>query len=88
MSQGDDFIGSWNEGKSPELGEKWTLIDDPIQHIHETMGLLNESIEGSDRTEKSIQKTNKELSKERKTEIEEASAPVDGVLSWSTYDGD
>jgi Mn-containing catalase len=88
MSQGDDFKGSWNEGTSPELGEKWTLIDDPIQHIHETIGLLNEPVEGSDRTEKSIQKTNKELSKERKTEIEEACAPVDGILSWSSYNGD
>jgi Mn-containing catalase len=40
MSKGEDFKGAWNEGKSPELGEEWQFIDDPLQHVVETNGLL------------------------------------------------
>ncbi len=45
MSRGDDFKGSWNEGVSPELGEEWQVIEDPLQHVTETNGLLEEEPE-------------------------------------------
>ena len=85
MSAGTEFKGPWNEGKSPELREEWKYIEDPIQHVRETNGLLNETIEGSSRTEDTVQKSNRSLSFERKTEVDKASTPENGVMSWSTY---
>lgn len=82
MSRGEDFKGPWNEGKSPEFGEEWKYIEDPIEHVRMTNGLLKEKTEGSERTEKSVQKNNQKLSAERKSEIEEATATKNGEMSW------
>ncbi len=86
MSKGEDFKGPWNEGKSPLLGEEWELIEDPLEHVRDTEGLLDEETKGTDRTEKSVQAANKGLSKERKGEVDEATAPKNGVMSWSVYE--
>jgi Mn-containing catalase len=83
MSQGEDFKGPWNEGKSPEFGEEWKYIDDPIEHVRKTDGLLKEQAEGSTRTEKSVQKSNKLLSAERKGQVEEAMTTINGEMSWN-----
>ena len=86
LSNGEpEFKGSWNEGQSPEFGEDWRYIADPAAYVHDTNGLLNEKAKGTDRTESAVQKTNKLLSEKRKREIEKASAPVGGVMSWSIY---
>jgi Mn-containing catalase len=85
LSNDDEYRGPWNEGQSPQFQEEWKYIDDPIQHVHDTMGLLDEIAEGTSRTEKAIQKINKSLSAERKSEVDEASGPDDRILSWSTY---
>ena len=82
MSQGEDFKGPWNEGKSPKFGEEWKYIDNPIEHVHKSNGLLNEKTEGSTRTEMSVQKSNKTLSAERRKEVDKASTPTNGELSW------
>jgi Mn-containing catalase len=86
MSMGEDATGPWNDGESPELGEKWRYIDNPIAHVQETNGLLDEQAEGTDRTEQSVQRNNKSLSAERRALVEEATLPSDGVLSWSVYE--
>lgn len=86
MSKGEDFKGAWNEGKSPELGEEWQFIENPIEHVQNTDGLLNEKAMGTTRTEKSIQKENKSLSEERKAEVDEATHPENGIMSWSVYE--
>lgn len=85
MSQGEDFSGPWNEGKSPEMGEEWQYIEDPYQHVLETNGLLEDTAVGTERTEKSVQRNNKALSAERKREVDEATLPSHGEISWSTY---
>lgn len=86
LSIGDDYKGAWNEGISPELGEKWEYIEDPLKHIRETNGLLNETAKGTNRSEKSVQEKNKLLSEERKAEVQNATKPSNGVMSWSVYD--
>lgn len=86
MSKGEDFKGAWNEGKSPELGEEWQFIDNPLEHVQDTDGLLNEKAMGTHRTEKSIQLENKSLSEERKSEVDEATLPENGFMSWSVYE--
>ena len=85
MSKGEDFKGGWNEGKSPLMQEEWQIIEDPIQHIRDTNGLLNEEAVGTKRTDKTVQQDNKKLSKERKTLIDKSNLPVDGILSWVDY---
>lgn len=87
MSKGDEAKGPWNEGKSPEMGEEWQYIDDPLDHVQKTNGLLDEKARGTERTEKSVQTNNKSLSSDRKEKVEEASLPGsgNGVMSWSSY---
>jgi Mn-containing catalase len=82
LSQGDNYKGPWNEGISPELGEQWQYIDNPLKYVQETDGLINAIAQGTDRTEESIQKENKALSAQRKKEVEEAN-PVDKLISWA-----
>lgn len=86
MSKGEDFKGLWNEGKSPLLGEEWQFIDDPLQHVRDTNGLLEEEAQGTDRTEKSVQRKNKALSVERKTEVDDATASENAIMSWCVYE--
>lgn len=86
MSKGEDFKGPWNEGASPNLGENWEFIENPLEHVRETNGLLDEKVSGTERTEKSVQKDNKTLSAERKAEVDEATQPENGILSWSVYE--
>ncbi len=86
MSKGEDFKGGWNEGESPLMGEEWQFIEDPLQHVLETNGLLDEEIEGTGRNDKSVQKNNKSLSAERKAEVDVATQPENGIMSWSVYE--
>ncbi|MES2648063.1 MAG: manganese catalase family protein [Bacteroidota bacterium] len=73
MSSGNDFRGSWNEGSSTQLGETFQFIDDPIKHSLATNGLLDQKIQGTDRTEASVQQLNEELSELRSEEVNSAS---------------
>lgn len=86
MSNGEDFTGPWNEGKSPNMKEEWQMVDNPHKHVKKTTGLLDENIEGTKRTEKSVQKANQALSAERKAVVDNATLPVDGLMSWSVYE--
>lgn len=86
MSNGKDFKGPWNEGKSPEMKEEWQVIGHPLEHVQETNGLLDEKAKGTQRTEQSVQKDNKSLSAERKAEVDKATLPKNGVMSWSVYE--
>lgn len=85
MSNGTEIRGPWNEGQSPEFLEDWRYIQNPEEHVFDTMGLLNESPEGTSRTEKSVQKNNRQMSEMKKTEIESANMPVEGIYQWSYY---
>ncbi len=82
MSSGNDFRGDWNEGQSSRLNETFQFIDDPVAHVMATNGLLNQKAEGTDRTEKTVEQANKELSEMRSEEINMAS-PVNGEQQWT-----
>jgi Mn-containing catalase len=83
MSNGSEIRGPWNEGVSLELGETWQYINDPIEHVAETNGLTNQQITGTNRTPDSVEKLNKELSKERSSEVKAVTA--EGENQWSSY---
>jgi Mn-containing catalase len=81
MSSGNDFSGPWNEGVSTRLGEEFQYIDDPIRHVMETNGLLDQKAAGTTRTEKGVQQMNKALSEERSAEV--AAASTMGMQQWN-----
>ncbi len=83
MSRGDDARGPWNEGQSTELDETWQYIDDPLEQVERTDGLLNLKPEGTTRTEASVKKADKALSKQRSEEVN--SSMPDKNLRWSDY---
>ena len=84
MSDGENFTGPWNEGRSTHFGEDWQVIKDPIKHVRETDGLLTEEARGTHRTEQMVQDQNRELSKERKEMADKAKETNDGLFSWSS----
>ena len=77
MSSGNDFRGPWNEGQSSRLDETFQFIEDPIKHVMETNGLLEQVAEGTDRTEETVRELNKELSATRSAEVNNASQVED-----------
>ena len=81
MSNGSSIRGPWNQGESTQLGETWQYIDDPIRHVMETNSLLDQKIEGTERTESNIQAMNQKIGKNKKEFINE-SAPA-GPLQWN-----
>lgn len=83
MSNGTEVRGPWNEGASTQLGETWQYIQDPIMHIKETTGLIDQPIMGTEKTEKSAEALSKKLAKERAGEIK--TATPEGGNQWSTY---
>jgi Mn-containing catalase len=73
MSSGNDYHGAWNEGTSTKLNEQMQYIDDPVEHVMQTNGLVDQEISGTDRTEKMVQKKDRELSAMRSQEVNAAS---------------
>lgn len=81
MSTGNDFRGPWNQGQSTQFGETFRFIEDPIQYVMETNGLLNHEAEGTDRTESEVQSLNKQLGAKRSEEVKIA-LPM-GPQQWN-----
>jgi Mn-containing catalase len=77
MSSGNDYSGPWNEGKTTGLGETFQFIDDPIRHVMETNGLLDQEINGTPRTKESVEKADQEMSALRSKEVISASPMTD-----------
>lgn len=84
MSNGESIRGPWNEGQGPWAeGEKWNYIEDPIQHVRDTNGLLDEKAVGTKLTPDKAKKMEKELSEKRSTKIK--SVTTKGKQQWSVY---
>lgn len=72
MSSGNDFRGPWNEGPSSQFGETFQYIEDPIQHIMATNGLLDQEARGTDRTPEEIADLDTALSSTRSNQVKTA----------------
>ena len=81
MSNGNNIRGVWNQGVSSQLGETWQYIEDPIQHVMETNGLLKQQIAGTERTEDLVTEMNEKLGKMRSAHIKEMAPP--GPQQWN-----
>src|SRR4051812_10978171 len=69
MSVGNDYNGPWNEGKSTMLQEEMQYVDDPIEYVLQTNGLLSHEAKGTNRTEDAVKKVNRQLSKLKSAEV-------------------
>lgn len=83
MSNGSDIKGPWNDGKSPGLGETWQYVADPIKHVIDTNGMIDQVPAGTDRTQDTMNSKNMEISKMKTEEIRKAIPK--GDKQWSTY---
>jgi Mn-containing catalase len=81
MSTGNDFSGPWNEGKTSQLQEDFQYIEDPIQHVLDTNGLLQQQPAGTKRTPEIVEEMNRQMSGIRSEEINLA-API-GEQQWN-----
>lgn len=81
MSSGNDFRGQWNQGASTQMGETFQYIEDPIKHVMETNGLLDQKAEGTKRTEEEVQQINDKLGLRRSDEVN--SAALIGAQQWN-----
>jgi Mn-containing catalase len=81
MSSGNDFRGPWNSGESTVFGETLQYIDDPIQHVLDTNGLLDQEPSGTDRTAAGVETMDRDMSRKRSSEIIESTKS--GVQAWN-----
>jgi len=81
MSVGNDFTGPWNQGASTQLREEMQVVDDPIEYVLQTNGLLSHEAKGTDRTEEAVEKANRQMSKLKSAEVN--GAIPEGVLQWN-----
>jgi Mn-containing catalase len=82
MSMGNDFTGPWNEGKTTQLGETLQYVEDPIDYVLQTNGLLSHEPKGTDRTREGVAKTDRQTSKLKSAEIN--GAVPEGVMQWNS----
>ncbi|MBP7148733.1 MAG: manganese catalase family protein [Acidobacteria bacterium] len=76
--------GPWNEGQGPwSKGEEWQYVEDPVSHVVETNGLVEQEVAGTQLTPEQAQKLEAQLSKERSREVKSASPK--GTMQWSEY---
>ncbi len=84
LSKDGDVRGAWNQGQGPwPKGEEWVFIDDPLQHVDETRGLVDEPAGGSSKSPDQIEEMDHELARIRCDEIEQA--VPEGAAQWSAY---
>jgi|GEM_PF-49327 len=84
MSNGANARGPWNEGSGPwGPGESWEYIEDPLRHVIQTQGLVDEEIRGTDETLKDATRLESELGALRSQEVK--SALPRGTNQWSSY---
>ncbi|MGN6417012.1 MAG: manganese catalase family protein [Pseudobacter sp.] len=81
MSSGNDFRGPWNQGPSSQFGETFQYIEDPIQHIMDTNGLLMQEAQGTERTSDQIENQDDQLSDLRSTQVNAANPG--GEQQWN-----
>lgn len=84
MSNGAPVRGPWNEGQGPwGEGESWEYVENPIDHVVQTQGLVEQPIKGTSHTVEEVQAKEKQLSQKRSQEVKSAVKP--GPDQWSTY---
>lgn len=81
LSKGEEYRGSWNEGKSCKLNEEWQYIENPHEYMQQTNALRDVEPRGTQRTEKSVRDHDRKLAQKRSNEVMCATPERD--LSWN-----
>jgi len=85
MSNGESTRGPWNEGQGPwQSGENWEFVENPIEHVTTTRGLMEQKVRGSAKTVKDVQRLDEQMSKTRSMEVKKASG-TGKEMAWSDY---
>jgi Mn-containing catalase len=84
LSNGDNVRGPWNEGKGPWKEGNWVNVEDPVEFVHNTRGLIDQKIEGTSMTIDQARDISRKRSSERSREVKQAVEK--GGLQWSTYE--
>lgn len=82
-SKGEEARGPWNEGESTKLKEEWQYIENPLEEVRRTNGLVDREPEGTDRTLEDVCELDKQLAKQRSSEVLSATPMED--MSWCKY---
>jgi Mn-containing catalase len=84
LSNGEEVRGPWNQGQGtwPDGGE-FNYIQDPVQHVRETRGLLDEKVTGSPKTLADARAVEEELSQMRMSEVKMTTPAAEN--QWSEY---
>jgi Mn-containing catalase len=83
MSAGEEARGPWNEGQGPWTEGNWNYIDNPMRHVEETRGLVDQPIVGTSLTPEEAQVVDRELGDMRSRQVKEATEG--GPEPWSNY---
>ncbi|HWR49898.1 MAG TPA: hypothetical protein VN428_02255, partial [Bryobacteraceae bacterium] len=84
MSNGKEIRGPWNQGQGPwQKGEEWQFVGDPIRHVQQTQGLVNQEIAGDSHDFKQVETLNRKKALTRSGEVTASVKPGEG--QWSTY---
>lgn len=83
MSKGEDAHGPWNEGKSTRLNEPWVYVDDVLEEVTSTNGLLDIKPDKGLMTPEEAMKKNKQLSKEKSRKVKAANPEKD--MHWCNF---
>ncbi|HUP12810.1 MAG TPA: manganese catalase family protein, partial [Niastella sp.] len=82
MSSGNDFTGPWNSGETSKMKETYQFIEDPIQYVMESNGLMGQQPQGTHRTNEVVAQMDRDMSDLRSREINLA-APMKGEQQWN-----
>ena len=82
MSTGNDFTGPWNSGETSKMSETYQYIEDPIQYVMESNGLLDRQPQGTNRTKEVVDQMDRDMSELKSREVNMA-APVKGEQQWN-----
>ncbi|MBS1625260.1 MAG: manganese catalase family protein [Bacteroidetes bacterium] len=81
LSEPQSARGPWNDGESTQLGENWQYVKEPITHLEETDGLLDQPIRGTQRTDKTVAVHNHQLGVQRRSEVDDSMKAQ--PMSWN-----
>ena len=83
LTNGASARGPWNQGQSPQFGEEWEYVEDPLQHVIQTQGMTTQEPKGTDRTLDGVARKDEEMSRTRSEQVKK-SLPK-GSNQWSSY---
>lgn len=82
MSEGASARGPWNQGQGPWPNGEWTYIEDTVQQVRSTAGLVEQRNTGPESRDE-LDRKNRQLAKTRSYEVSRSTPS--GKMQWSSY---